>query len=65
MRKFVDSEILLNKISKMIEYCGMDKRVTAIIALHQVFDAVMGCPHIEITVEELQALEAYKKRKGR
>lgn len=64
MRKFVDSEVLLNKLSKMIEYCGTDKRVTAITALHQVFDAVINCPSIEITEEGLKALKSYKKRKG-
>lgn len=62
MRKFVDSEVLLNQISKMIEYCRTDKRVTAIIALYQVLDAVIDCPYIEITAEGLTALKAIKRK---
>ena len=64
MRKFVDSEILLNKISKMIEYCRTDKRVTATIALYQIADDVIDCPCIEITAEGLQALKAHKIQKA-
>lgn len=64
MRKFIDSEVLLNKISKMIEYCRTDKKVSAVIALYQVFDAVIDCPYIEITAEGLQALKAHKIQKA-
>lgn len=43
MAEYIDREALLNKLSRMIDYCEKDKKITGLTALFQVGDAIMDC----------------------
>ncbi len=43
----IDAEVLLKKLSKMIDFCKKDKKVNGLTALFQVGDAIMDCPKVE------------------
>ena len=76
MARYIDSEVFLEKLSKMIEYCKSDPKVTGLTALLQAGDAIMNCPTVELVhqssvdewsnlANELQKLvEQLKKRQG-
>lgn len=44
MTEYIDKEKLLQKLSRMIEYCKNDNKVNGLTALFQVGDAIMNCP---------------------
>ena len=44
MTEYIDKEKLLQKLSRMIEYCKNDNKVNGLTALFQVGDAIMDCP---------------------
>ncbi len=43
MDEYIDKEKLLQKLSRMIEYCKDDNKVNGLTALFQVGDAIMDC----------------------
>ena len=43
----IDANALLEKLSRMIDYCKTDKKVNATTALFQVGDAIMDCPTVD------------------
>lgn len=45
--RLIDAEALMQKLSRMIDYCKKDTKVNAITALFQVGDAIMDAPTIE------------------
>ena len=44
MSKSINQELILEKLSRMIDYCKKDKSVNGLTALFQVADAIMDCP---------------------
>ena len=42
--EYIDKEKLLQKLSRMIEYCKNDNKVSGLTALFQVSDAIVDCP---------------------
>ena len=46
-KRLIDANALLEKLSRMIEYCKTDSKVNGLTALFQVGDAVMDCPTID------------------
>ena len=48
MAEYIEKEVLLQKLSQMIEYCKTDNKVNGLIALFQVGDVIMECQSIEI-----------------
>lgn len=48
MDKYIDKEKLLQKLSRMIDYCENDNKVNALTALFQVCDAIMDCPTADV-----------------
>ena len=48
MAEYIDKEKLLQKLSRMIEYCKNDNKVNGLIALFQVGDAIMDCPTADV-----------------
>ena len=48
MAGYVDKEKLLQKLSRMIEYCKNDNKVNGLTALFQVGDAIMDCPTADV-----------------
>lgn len=48
MAEYIEKEVLLQKLSRMIDYCQTDNEVNGLTALFQVGDAIMDCPSIEI-----------------
>ena len=46
-KRLIDANALLQKLSKMIDYCQTDNKVTGLTALFQVGDAVMDCPTVD------------------
>lgn len=44
MKKYIDEELLLQKLSRMIDYCKTDSNISGLTALFQVGDAIMDCP---------------------
>ena len=50
MAEYIEKEVLLQKLSQMIEYCekNKDKKFNALDVLFQVGDAIIDCPSIEV-----------------
>ena len=47
MTEYIDKEKLLQKLSRMIDYCKTDNKVNGLTALFLVGDAIMDCPTVE------------------
>lgn len=48
MTEYIDKEKLLQKLSRMIEYCKDDNKVNGLTALFQVSDAIMDCSTADV-----------------
>ena len=50
MSRYIDTEHLMEKVSRMIEYCekNKDKKFNALNVLFQVGDAIMDCPTADV-----------------
>ena len=48
MAEYIDKEKLLQKLSRMIDYCENDNKVNALTALFQVGDAIMDCTTADV-----------------
>ena len=46
-KRLIDSNALLKKLSRMIDYCQYNKLEDEMSALFQVGDAVMDCPTVD------------------
>ena len=46
-QRLIDENVLLQKLSKMIDYCKTDSKVNGLTALFQVGDAIMDCPTVD------------------
>ena len=44
MPKSISQELILEKISKMIDYCEKDRSVNGLTVLSQVIDVITNCP---------------------
>ena len=48
MAEYIDKEKLLQKLSRMIDYCENDNKVNGLTALFQVGDAIMDCETADV-----------------
>lgn len=48
MAEYIDKEKLLQKLSRMIDYCENDNKVNGLTALFQVGDAIMDSPTADV-----------------
>lgn len=48
MARYIDAELLMQKLSRMIDYCQTDPKVSGLTALFQVGDAIMDCPTADV-----------------
>ena len=48
MAKYIDKEKVLQKLSRMIDYCKNDSKVNGLTALFQAADAIIDCPTVEV-----------------
>ena len=48
MAEYIEREVLLQKLSRMIDYCKKDQKVTGLTALFQAGDAVMDCTTADV-----------------
>ena len=48
MAEYIDKEKLLQKLSRMIDYCENDNKVNGLTSLFQVIDAIMDCPTADV-----------------
>ena len=50
MARYIDAEHLMQKLSRMIDYCekNKDKRINPLNTLFQVGDAIMDCPTCDV-----------------
>ena len=68
MARYIDAELLMQKLSRMIDYCekNKDKKFNALNVLFQVGDAIMDCPTADVVpkseVEELKGELAIAER---
>ena len=62
-KRLIDANALMEKLSRMIEYCKTDDKVNALTALFQVGDAVMDCPTID-AVEVVHGLWKYYRKQN-
>ena len=46
-KRLIDANALLEKLSRMIEYCKTDSKVNGLTALFQVGDALMDCHTVD------------------
>lgn len=52
MAEYINKETILQKLSRMIDYCKKDEKVNALTALFQVGDAIMDCAVIIVDKKE-------------
>lgn len=45
--RLIDANALLQKLSRMIDYCKTDNKVTGLVALFQVGDAIIDCNTVD------------------
>lgn len=45
--RLIDANALLEKLSRMIDYCKDDSKVNGLTALFQVGDAIIDCPTVD------------------
>lgn len=64
MAEYIDKEKLLQKLSRMIEYCKNDNKVNGLTALFQVGDAIMDCPTDDV-VEVVRCKDCLYWEKGK
>ena len=60
MPRYIDAEHLMQKLSRMIDYCekNKDKKFNALNVLFQVGDAIMDCPAADVAPKsEVERLE--------
>ena len=65
MAGYIDEEVLMQKLSRMIDYCekNKEKRFNALNVLFQVGDAIMDCPTADVVPKsEVEALEKENER---
>jgi hypothetical protein len=46
-KRLIDANALLEKLSRMIDYCKNDNKVSGLTALFQVGDAIIDCPTVD------------------
>lgn len=51
MPRYIDATTLMQKLSRMIDYCEKHPEVRGLTALFQMVDAIMDCPTIDIEKE--------------
>ena len=57
MAEYIKREALLNKLSRMIDFCKKDQKVTGLTALFQLGDAIMDCTAADVApIEALERL---------
>ena len=49
-KRLIDADALMEKLSRMIDYCAKDPKVNGLTALFQVCDAIMDCPAVDAVV---------------
>jgi hypothetical protein len=47
-KEYIERELLLQKLSKILDFCRKDKTVNGLTALFNVGDAVMDCPTADV-----------------
>ena len=48
MARYIDADLLMQKLSRMIDYCKKDNKVNGLTALFQVGDAIIDCPTTDV-----------------
>ena len=48
MTDYIEREIILQKLAKMIDFCEKDQMVNGLTVLFQVGDAIMDCPAADV-----------------
>ena len=46
-KRLIDANVLMRKLSRMIDYCETDSKVSGLTALFQMGDAIMDCPTVD------------------
>lgn len=46
-KRLIDANALIEKLSRMIDYCKEDSKVNGLTALFQIGDAIMDCPTVD------------------
>lgn len=65
MARYIDAELFMQKLSRMIDYCekNKDKKFNALNVLFQVGDAIMDCPDADVVPKsEVDRLEKEVER---
>ena len=47
MARLIDADVLLGKLSRMIDYCRKDSKVNGLAALFEVLDAIIDCKTVD------------------
>ena len=64
MAEYIDKEKLLQKVSRIIDYCENDNKVNGLTALFQVGDAIMDCPTVDVQEVRHAKFELVNSGKG-
>ena len=63
--RLIDADVLMEKLSRMIDYCQKDSKVNGLTALFQVGDAIMDCKSVD-AVEAVRCKDCkYYKQESR
>ena len=55
MARLIDADVLLGKLSRMIDYCREDLKVNGLTALFQVGDEIMDCK----SFDDVEVVQGY------
>lgn len=47
MARLIDADVLIGKLSSMVDYCRKDSKVNGLAALFEVGDAIMDCKTVD------------------
>lgn len=63
MARYIDEELLMQKLSRMIDYVekNKDKKFNALNVLFQVGDAIMDCPTADVAPKSEVAREIFEE----
>lgn len=64
MARLIDADVLLGKLSRMIDYCREHPKVNGLAALFEVGDAIMDCKTVD-AVEVVRCKDCKYYRSGK
>lgn len=56
MARLIDADVLIGKLSRMVDYCRENLKVNGLAALFEVLDAIMDCKEEAPTIDAVEVV---------